>query len=49
MAHVLRTIWFAWFGCGGYCTRDYPPEHHLPTLEAMLSLDLKNLQSKRSG
>ena len=29
--------------------RDYPPEHHLPTLEAMLSLDLNNLESRKDA
>ena len=29
--------------------RDYPPEHHLPTLEAMLSLDLKCLRSRKEA
>ena len=33
---------------GGYCTRDYPSEHHLPTLDALLSLDLKNLIRKEA-
>ena len=27
--------------------RDYPPENHMPTLEAMLSLDLQGLSSKK--
>ena len=29
--------------------RDYPPEHHLPTLEAMLSLDLNKLESRKDA
>jgi len=29
--------------------RDYPTEHHLPTLEAMLSLDLNNLESRKDA
>ena len=29
--------------------RDYPPEYHLPTLEAMLSLDLNNLESRKDA
>ena len=29
--------------------RDYPPEHHLPTLEVMLSLDLKKLESRKDA
>ena len=29
--------------------RDYPPEHHLPTLEAMLSLNLNNLESRKDA
>ena len=29
--------------------RDYPSEHHLPTLDAMLSLDLKNLKSRKEA
>ena len=29
--------------------RDYPPEHHLPTLDALLSLDLDSLQSRKEA
>jgi len=29
--------------------RDYPTEHHLPTLEAMLSLDLNSLESRKDA
>tara|TARA_B100000212_G_scaffold339904_1_gene319271 strand:+ start:622 stop:1404 length:783 start_codon:yes stop_codon:yes gene_type:complete len=29
--------------------RDYPPEHHLPTLDALLGLDLGNLQSRKEA
>jgi len=29
--------------------RNYPPEHHLPTLEAMLSLDLNKLESRKDA
>ena len=29
--------------------RDYPPEHHLPTLEALLSLELDGLSSRKDA
>ena len=29
--------------------RDYPPEHHVPTLEALLSLDLSGLNSRKEA
>lgn len=29
--------------------RDYPPEHHLPTLDAMLGLDLAKLSSRKEA
>ena len=29
--------------------RDYPPEHHLPTLNALLDLDLSKIQSRKDG
>tara|TARA_B100000242_G_scaffold234790_1_gene174667 strand:- start:357 stop:1139 length:783 start_codon:yes stop_codon:yes gene_type:complete len=29
--------------------RDYPPEHHVPTLEALLSLDLDSLNSRKEA
>jgi esterase len=29
--------------------RDYPPEHHVPTLEAMLALDLAKLSSRKEA
>jgi esterase len=29
--------------------RDYPPEHHLPTLNALLELDLSKIQSRKDG
>lgn len=29
--------------------RDYPPEHHVPTLDAMLALDLEKLSSRKDA
>ena len=29
--------------------RDYPPEHHVPTLEALLSLDLHSIDSRKNA
>ena len=29
--------------------RDYPPEHHLPTLDALLSLDLSSMSSRKQA
>jgi pimeloyl-ACP methyl ester carboxylesterase len=29
--------------------RDYPPEHHVPTLDAMLELDLEKLSSRKDA